>query len=259
MSTSAASSATSNAIRPVADCPGSAPASVEKRERVGGVDTSASTRAGLSGGRGAAYYGPSMNRATHLRDRHIVGWHRLRVIRLLVAAAVSAAAARTVYEVTLGDVNTAAWRFDGIDLASASVLLFLLAPPTVYLAVRRRESVLRYAIGMLAVPLLALQIGLAPENTKNRRWQLEARETFAAHTQRFAPGRLHDRFVAEQLFNTVVVCAKDRTKDPNARKWSTPGFCAFSSRYETNQRKTWSDGVPVIDPVRGAPSPALAS
>lgn len=122
-----------------------------------------------------------MTRATHSRDTHIVGWNRHRVVRLLVAAAVSAAVTRTVYEVTLGDVDTAAWRFDGIDLVSASVLLFLLAPPTVYLAVRTRESVPRYAVGMLVVPLLALWIGLAPENTKNRRWQLEARDLCCPH------------------------------------------------------------------------------
>ncbi|MCA1706083.1 MAG: hypothetical protein LC808_23615 [Actinobacteria bacterium] len=129
-----------------------------------------------------------------------------RIRRVIVAGVVSAVAAGIVHEITLGDVEPEAWRFDGIGWASVAVLLPLLAPLCGYLATRGRESVPRYAMGVLPIPVLVLGIGLA--NADNRRWQLDARETFAAHTQRF-PERLHGTFVPEQLYRDVVVCARD--------------------------------------------------
>lgn len=82
---------------------------------------------------------------------------RLRIARLAGISVLSAGATWIVHEVTLGDVNAAAWNFEGPpDWAEVSVLLFLLAPVAVFLATHKRESIPRYVIGGALIPLLAL-------------------------------------------------------------------------------------------------------
>lgn len=142
--------------------------------------------------------------------------------RVFLLGALSAVTAVVAHRATLGDVDTTAWQGEkSPDWAGGSAVLVFLAPVVVYLGVRTRESILRYALSALLVPVVVLSIGLFYAD--NRRWQLDAREVFARYTTRLPSGRLHGVYVPYQTGSYVAVCAAEGPQDsdhaPNDRQF----------------------------------------
>lgn len=149
------------------------------------------------------------------RSENAQGQRNRRVLVLGVAAA---GAAFLAHRLTMGDLDTAALtRSDDAHWLGASVLLPFVAPFVVYLAVRRRQSVVRYALAALAVPLLSLGIGL--QHSDERRWQREARATFDRYTQRFPQGRPHDVYLINQTNHYLTACAAEGPQGRSSRQF----------------------------------------